>query len=177
MRCWSTILILLPTLLPAQHCGYDFASIIVVRPYLEGDTQLVQGLRITLLDSTNLPVTIEGEAWHLFRPNSDLNACARYQHDFARGHKVCFPFAKDGYVLVLPRGMDTSKMKVLVQDDRLPVSVDYHRRNWIHPFRMQVLPLTPFDSYPLCGTYNEEVYPPMDGRPNFAPVEITLYPR
>ena len=40
-----------------------------------------------------------------------------------------------------------------------------------------VVPLTAFDSYALCGVYDEEVYPPMDGRPNFAPVDITLYPR
>lgn len=173
----AVVLSLLPLLTSAQHCGYDFASLIVVRPHLEGDTQVVKGLRITLLDSTNLPVTIGGEAWHLFRPNSDLKACERYQHGFTRGHEVCFPFARDNYVLVLPRGMGTAKMKVLIQDDRLPVHVDHQRRNWMYPFRMQVVALTSFDSYPLCGTYNDEVYPTMDGRPNFVPVDITLYPR
>jgi hypothetical protein len=177
MRRLSLVFALLPTLLFAQHCPYDFASIIVVRPHLEGDTQVVRGLRITLLDSTNLPVTIGGDAWHLFRPNTDLKACERYQSGFARGHDVCFPFANENYVLVLPRSMDTSKMKVLVQDDRLPVHVDYHGRNWIHPFRMQLVPLNPYDSYPLCGTYSDETYPPMEGRPNFAPVDIILYPR
>jgi hypothetical protein len=177
MRRQSLLFALLPTLLNAQHCPYDFASIIVVRPHLEGDTQVVRGLRITLLDSTNLPVTIGGDAWHLFRPNTDIKACERYQHSFARGHDVCFPFANENYVLVLPRSMDTSKMKVLVQDDRLPVHVDYHGRNWIHPFRMQLVPLNPYDSYPLCGTYSDETYPPMEGRPNFAPVDIILYPR
>jgi hypothetical protein len=177
MRHLVLLLGLMPLFATAQHCGYDFASIIVVRPHLEGDTQVVQGLRITLLDSTNLPVTIGGEAWHLFRPNSDLTACERYQHDFARGYKVCFPFAKNDYVLVLPRGMETAKLKVLVQDDRLPVHIDYHRRNWMNPFRMRVVALSKFDSYPLCGTYNDEVYPPMEGRPNFAPVDITLYTR
>lgn len=177
MRLVLLLSALLPTLLNAQHCPYDFASLIVVRPHLEGDTQVVKGLRITLLDSTNLPVTIGGEAWHLFRPNTDIKACERYQHSLARGHDVCFPFANDNYVLVLPRSMDTSKMKVLVQDDRLPVNVDHHGRNWIHPFRMQVVPLNPYDSYPLCGRYSDEVYPPMEGRPNFAPVDIILYPR
>ncbi len=177
MRHVLLLLLLLPTGLTAQHCGYDFASIIVVRPHLEGDTQVVKGLRITLLDSTNLPVTIGREAWHLFRPNTDLKACERYQRGSALGHEVCFPFARDNYVLVLPRSMDIAKMKVLVQDDRLPVHVDYHMRNWIHPFLMQVVSLAPFDSYPLCGTYNDEVYPTLEGRPNFAPVDITLYRR
>jgi hypothetical protein len=31
--------------------------------------------------------------------------------------------------------------------------------------------------YPLCGRYDEEVHPPLEGRPNFAPVDITLFPR
>lgn len=177
MRPAWILLFLLNAQLNAQHCVYDFASIIVVRPHLEGDTQVVKGLRITLLDSTNLPVTIGGEAWHLFRPNTDLKACERYQHNFARGHDVCFPFANDNYVLVLPRNMDISKMKVLVQDDRLPVYVDNHKRNWIHPFRMHAVPLNPFDSYPLCGTYSDETYPTMEGRPNFAPVDVILDPR
>ncbi|HRD52550.1 MAG TPA: hypothetical protein PKY96_07875 [Flavobacteriales bacterium] len=177
MRPFLTLLCCFPLALTAQHCGYDFASIIVVRPHVEGDTQVVKGLRITLLDSMNLPVTIGGEAWHLFRPNTDLKACQRYQHGFARGYAVCFPFAKDNYVLVLPRGMDTAKLKELVQDDRLPVDVDYHRRNWIYPFAMQVVPLMAFDSYPLCGTYNDEDYPDMLDRPSFHPVDITLRSR
>ncbi|MBL7964664.1 MAG: hypothetical protein JNM31_12575 [Flavobacteriales bacterium] len=177
MRPLFILLCCFPLALTAQHCVYDFASIIVVRPHLDGDTQVVKDLRITLLDSTNLPVTIGGEAWHLFRPNTDLKACQRYQHGFTRGYAMCFPFAKDNYVLVLPRGMDTSKMKVLIQDDRPSTSVDYHRRNWMHPFVMQVLPLTAFDNYPLCGTYNDEEYPDRHDRPPYHPVDITLRTR
>lgn len=172
------LLVLLPLALAtcthAQHCGYDFAAIIVVRPHLQGDTNVVKGLRITLLDSTNLPVNFSGAAQHLFRMNTDLDACARWQGRFAEGYKLCFPFAKDNYVLVIPRGTDTAKMKLLVQDDRLPMTVDYHRQNWIHPFPMQVVPLTGFDSYPLCGNYNDVVYPQLDGRPSFAPVDVVL---
>ncbi len=161
-------------LVHAQHCGYDFAAIIVVRPHLQGDTNVVKGLRITLLDSTNLPVDFRGAAQHLFRPNTDHDACAQWQGRFAEGYKLCFPFAKDNYVLVIPHGTDTSKMKLLVQDDRLPMTVDYHRQNWPPPFPMQVVPLTAFDSYPLCGTYNDVVYPQLDGRPSFAPVDVIL---
>lgn len=165
----ALLLLASTTLVHAQHCGYDFASIIVVHPHLEGDTQVVRGLRITLLDSANLPYTHPGHAWHLFRPNSDREACAQWQGGFARGHKVCFPFAEDNYVLVIPRGTDTSKMKVLVQDDRRPVYADR-----IEPFAMQVVPLTAFDNYPLCGRYDDEVYPHMEQRPAYAPVDVVM---
>lgn len=175
MRTLALLLALASTVFTkGQHCGYDFASIIVVHPHLEGDTHVVKDLRITLLDSTNLPVTFHGKAWHLFRPNTEREACAQWQAGFAPGYKGCFPFAKDNYVLVIPRGMDTAKMKVLVQDDRPTVYADHHRQNRVDPFRMQVVPLTAFDSYPLCGTYNDVVYPRMEGRPDYAPVEVVI---
>lgn len=173
----SLLFAIFPTLLSAQHCVYGFASIIAVRPHLEGDTQVVKGLRITLLDSMNLPVTIGGEAWHLFRPNSDYEACAHWQGGFMPGCQACFPFAKDNYVLVLPRGYDTSKLKVLVQDERPRSPVDIRRRKWPARYQQQVVPLTAFDSYRLCGVYDEPVYPPLEGRPNFAPVDIILHPQ
>jgi hypothetical protein len=174
MRPIIPLLGLLPFTLQAQHCGYDFSSIIVVRPHAEGDTALIQGLHITLLDSTNLPVMHQGHAWNLFLPNSDYEACAHWQGGFMPGLQVCFPFAKNNYVLVIPTGYDTSKMKVLVQDDRPRSHIDIRRRIWPKRYLHQVVPLTEFDTYRLCGKYDREEYPPVEGRPNFAPVDITL---
>ena len=36
------------------------------------------------------------------------------------------------------------------------------------------MPLTEFDLYSLCGVYDNDVYPVIHDRPNFAPVDITL---
>ncbi len=140
-----------------------------------GIPQRSTGLHITLLDSNNLPLMHQGHAWDLFRPNSDYEACAHWQGRLhAEGHQVCFPFAKDNYVLVIPTGYDTSKMKVLLQDERPRGHIDIRRRIWPKRYMQQVVQLTAFDVYCLCGAYDEEVYPPMEGRPNFAPVDITL---
>ena len=174
MRPFLLCFLLSPFGLSAQHCGYDFASIIVVRPHAKGDTAVITGLNITLLDSNNLPFVQNGNAWNLFRPNSDYEACAPWQGGFMPGCQVCFPFAKDNYVLVIPTGCDTSKLKLLVQDERPRSHVDIRRRIWPERYAQQVVPLTALDSYILCGVYNEQVYPPMEGRPNFAPVDITL---
>ena len=174
MRSFALACCLAPFSLLAQHCGYDFASIIVVRPHAEGDTAVITGLHITLLDSNNLPLLHNGSSWNQFRPNSDYEACAHWQGHFAEGHQVCFPFAKDNYVLVIPTGYDTSKMKVLLQDERPRCHIDIRRRMWPKRYMQQVVQLTAFDVYSLCGEYDSEVYRTLEGRPNFAPVDITL---
>ena len=80
-------------------------------------------------------------------------------------------------MLVLPTGYDTSKMKVLVQDERPRSHIDIRRRIWPKRCEQQVVPLTAFDSYHLCGVFEREAYPPMEGRPSFAPVDIPLQPQ
>lgn len=177
MRLLPLLPCILPLSLAAQHCGYDFASIIVVRPHTEGDTAVIDGLRITLLDSTNMPATNYGHAIHLFRPNSDFEACDHWQGGFGVGHQVCFPFAKDNYVLVIPSGYDTGKMKVLVQDERPRSSAKIRQRKWPKRFMQQIVPLSAFDEYLLCGVYDCVVYPDLHDRPAYHPVEIILHMR
>ncbi|HRH39708.1 MAG TPA: hypothetical protein PK760_15265, partial [Flavobacteriales bacterium] len=53
----------------SQHCAFDFARIIVVRPHLEGDTNVIAGLRVMLLDKDNLPATATGTPFYLFQRN------------------------------------------------------------------------------------------------------------
>lgn len=167
--------ILVPTVLTAQHCAYDFSSVIVVRPHAYGDTTVVDDLRITLLDSDNLPVVHYDEPWHLFHRNIQQHLRHR-----KRGHfdePDFFPFAKDNYIMVVPNGFRTAKMKVLVQDERDTGPLNKRRDRWPVRYKQLVIPLTAFDSHPLCGRYDAQVYPTMQGRPNFAPVDIILYPR
>ncbi|MFN6115430.1 MAG: hypothetical protein ACK46C_06070, partial [Flavobacteriales bacterium] len=54
------LLTLLPLFARAQHCAFDFYSIIVVRPHAHGDTNVVEGLRVMLLDQDNLPAHATG---------------------------------------------------------------------------------------------------------------------
>lgn len=159
----------------AQHCGYDFASIIVVRPHLAGDTTVTEDLRLTLLDSNNVPVMDHGRPWYQFKRNADYEACAQWQGRFSEETNVCFPFAKDNYVLVIPHGFATATMKVLIQDERPRTHVDIRRRHWPKRYRQQIIPLTAFDSHSLCGTYNDAVYQAPSGRPAYHPVDVILY--
>jgi len=159
----------------AQHCGYDFASVVVVRPHAVGDSVVIDGLRITLLDSNNLPVVHYDNARYLFHRNVEQ----QLPHHEGGYFDVpdLFPFAQDNYILVVPNSFKTAKMKVLVQDERDAGPLNKRRDKWPVRFKQALVPLKEFDLYTLCGRYDDVVYPPMEGRPNFAPVDIILHPR
>lgn len=170
MRPLLFLIALLPAQLFAQHCGYDFASIIVVRAHRANSRAVEPRLRITLLDTKNLPAVINGQEWNRFRPNDGRSVLhdRAWQPHFERYSGQAFPFAGDNYILVVPSHLDYTGYSILVQDER---------NGGMGELKRTVVPITNNDVYSLCGTYNEEVYPPMEGRPNFAPVDIILYPR
>ena len=163
-------MILLAAACSAQHCGYDFAAIIVVHAHRSNSATVEPRLRITLLDTNNLPAVINGEDWNRFRPNDGRSVLPdrTWQPHFDRYKGHAFPFAGDNYILVVPARLNYTRYAILVQDER---------NGGMGELRRTVVPITPNDVYPLCGRFDEEVYPPSEGRPNFAPVEITLHPR
>ncbi len=164
--------VLLSLFVRAQHCGYDFASIIAVRPHATGVSLVIAGLRITLLDSNNLPVVHYGTPCHLF--NRNIEQHLRPRRNGAKNAPDYFPFAKDNYILVVPNSFRTAKMKVLVQDERDADPLNKHRDQWPVRYKQVVVAITADDLYPLCGVFDEEVYPPMHDRPPFRSVDIIL---
>lgn len=170
MRSSILCLLLLPLGLFAQHCGYDFASIIVVHAHRANSSSVEPRLRITLLDTNNLPAVINGQDWNRFRPNDGRSVLhdRTWQPHFERYRSTSYPFAGDNYILVVPAHLNYTGYSILVQDER---------NGGMGELKRTVVPITNNDVYSLCGTYDEEVYPPMEGRPNFAPVDIILYPR
>lgn len=172
MRIVLPLVALLPALLHAQHCAYDPRSVIVVRPHSADDSAVIPGLRITLLDSNNVPVVHRGTPWSPFHRNQCAPTCGNVRY---KGPcEPYFPFAKDCYLLVVPNGFRTARMKLLVQDERDAGPLNQRRDRWPVRYHQVIVPLTTYNSHPLCGVYDEEVYPPMEGRPSFAPVDIIL---
>ena len=153
----------------AQHCSFDFASIIVVRPHAEGDSALIEGLRIMLLDKDNLPATATGTPYYLFQRNTDKPQ--RYIHPFTwrRNDKRIFPFAADNYILVVPNHFPIADYRVIVLDER--PGNDGPR------YRQQLLHLHPSQCRSLCGHFDEDVYQVNAGEPPFTPVNISLFER
>lgn len=171
MRTLLLTLLLLPSGLLAQHCGYDFSAILAVRPHAHWDTTVVEGLRITLLDSNNVPMTNNGRPYAPFFRNTDRKAwdTPGVNHRPARNEDLLFPFAHDNYVLVIGRGLDLRGCSILVQDER----------SWLDGavYRQVVVPLQIDTGYSLCGHYDDVVYRTYPEEVPFAPMDITLYHR
>lgn len=169
MRSFSTLLCCVPLALAAQHCSFDFANIIVVRPHAEGDTALIEGLRIMLLDKDNLPATSTGTPFYLFQRNTDRPTKWMHPSTWRKNGRRQFPFAQDNYILVVPNHFHMENYRVLVVDER--PGNDGPR------YRQQVLHLHPSQSYRLCGHFDDEVYRSDPGGSAFTPVSISLFER
>ena len=169
MRIACVLLGLLPAWLSAQHCGFDSYSIIVVRPHAEGDTALIDGLRIMLLDKDNLPATATGTPFYLFQRNTDRPTQWMHPTTWKRHGKRQFPFAQDNYILVVPNHFHMEDHRVLVLDER--PGNDGPR------YRQQLLHLHASQSHRLCGRFDDEVYAVGPGESAFTPVNISLFER
>ena len=164
------LLILCGQLLSAQHCGYCGAAILVVRPHAAWDSTVVDGLRITLLDSTNLPVTHGGAPFPPFYRNDDPDSYdAPGVNHRRRNGEPLFPFAKDNYVLVIGRGMDLRGCSILVQDERT------WRSGTVFG---QTTTAVPMDSpYGLCGQSNAIVLSTGTNEAPYTVIDIPLQRR
>lgn len=152
--------------LPAQHCGYCGAALLVVRPHATGDGTVLKDLRITLLDSNNVPMTYGGRPFPPFFRNNDPDAfdALGVNHRPRHGDRL-FPIAQDNYVLVIGLGTDLRGCSILVQDER-------DRRSGT-VFVQTIMPIPMGIPYSLCGRYDHEAYH-MDA--NEAPITVIDIP-
>lgn len=151
----------------AQHCAFDFARIIVVHPHLEGDTNVIAGLRVMLLDKENLPATSTGTPYYLFQRNTDRPTKWMHSSHWHRNGRRQFPFAQDNYVLVIPEHFALQDYRILVLDERPIPERERLRAQFFH--------LDPSDSYRLCSRYNAEVYPTDEGASPFHAIDVSLF--
>ena len=141
----------------------------MVRPHAEGDTALIEGLRIMLLDKDNLPATSTGTPFYLFQRNTDRPTQWMHPSTWRRQGRRQFPFAQDNYILVVPNHFAIEDYRLLVLDES--PGTDGPR------YRQQVMHLHPSQCKPLCGRYDDEVYATRPGEPAFTPVNISLFER
>ncbi len=141
----------------------------MVRPHAAGDTNVIDGLRIVLLDKDNLPATTTGTPFDLFHRNIERPEQWMHPATWRRNGKRQFPFAQDNYVLVVPNHFHMENYRVLVIDERS--GSDGPR------YRQQLLHLHPSNCKPLCGRYNDEVYQAAPGELPYHAVDISLFER
>ncbi|MEO1451048.1 MAG: hypothetical protein AAFV07_16075 [Bacteroidota bacterium] len=147
--CCLLISLLAGHMLSAQHCPYDYATIVVVYPHLEGDSTVLSNLRITVWDSLNQPLMRSrwnGKVWEKDTVSFWVNPKRTTRKGVIDNNhpmepwKMHFWFAEGNYVLVgggYPKGFTLQ-----IEDGNR----DIQHRRW----RTQRIPLNPSQMYPLC---------------------------
>jgi len=149
--------------LHAQHCAYDFASIIVVSIHEKDNLENISNLKVTIVDSSGNPVLDSNENEMLFWQNP-RKTTSDYNNP-AQARKIRYPFAKNNYVLVLGGSHSIDKYYLKIEEKE---NFDKYRLPYY-----QMINLYEVDKYRLCDTYNNEDYKSYIGR-LYKPVEIII---
>ncbi len=153
----------------AQHCPYDFASIIVVSIHEKDSSKNIPNLKLTLVDSSGNAVLDRNEKEIVFWQNPEKTTFEGYidNNNPAQNEKIRFPFAKDNYVWVcsIYFSLDDYYLKIEKIGDipqyRLP---DY-----------KLIKLYEVDKFHLCDSYkNEDYHKDFGSRRLYKPIEIII---
>jgi hypothetical protein len=144
-----------------QHCGYDFTSYIVVEPKENGKNEIVEGLKITIVDAEgNEIINVNNElSWTnnnkplLFESNTIISKPNDRERWF-------FPYAKASYFLSVANTFAAEKYYVKIED---PANV----------YATQIIALQSYNLYILCSTENEKQSRQFGPRTN-RPIEVIL---
>ena len=171
------ILILISCNCTAQHCAWDYSSIVVIKIKAhERDSACIPGLKITVLDSLSKPVM--GSHWDGSKYVDDtLRLYQNPPTTTQRGSidnanplnpaAIRFWFAGNNYILVTHFDfLHPQKLKLLIEDTTIRNS---------YRLKTTVVELTADDFYHLCNHYSNWDQGPQGGFINgFKPKEITL---
>lgn len=128
--------LVLPTALPAQHCGFDFKALIIIK--FEGKTPA--NVHIQLLDS------LQNEVFSYNHHTQKYDAPFVAWRNGKSNKYPLFPFAGEEYVLV-------------VNHQRFRQGEKFYLRIKGYGNKTRVLPIQREHLYPLCGRYDLEEYP------------------
>lgn len=159
----------------AQHCPFDGVAIIVLNIHAADSVGVIPGLKIYMLDNTNQPVKtlhyennewVSDTAW--FWQNPDKTTFKGYMDNSnpAIPEKIRFPFARNNYVTTTHYHFPASKYRIIIED----INCAKNRG----AFMKQVISIHNTDVYPLCTTYNKEVYDYPYEKLTYKPVEVIL---
>lgn len=143
-------IILVSSILKAQHCPFDGAAIIVVKVHESGNENTIQNLKLTLIKKKKNKVikTIE---------NFPNNAYS-------------FPFLSDEYSLIVGSAFDVENWYLKIES-----VCEYGDNGWTY-FKTTEIKLNENDKYQLCDNFNSSEYGVVtnsEGR-IYKPVEVIL---
>ncbi len=155
MKKFVFLFLLFPVWLAAQHCPYDYESVIVLDVRCDVDSQTIPGLKITLQNANGnviMSSSYNGTTWEtdtsFFWLNTDTTTFSGVidnKHAWSPW-KTRFWFADDNYVLVCPRASTYKGWKIRIED------VD--GKNNCGKYRTTVLDVSSQFVYPLCTAFS-----------------------
>jgi hypothetical protein len=163
------------SLVTAQHCQFDFAAIVVLNIHGPDGPQVIPGLKVYLNDSAGNVVMrdnyrhgawVKDTLWFWQNPEKTTFTGYIDNENPAEEEKIRFPFAKDHYVTVVPRGFLLHKYRIIIRD----------RDGELHggDFLQEKIYLPDAQVYPLCGTFAYEEYRSRTPGIEFSPTEVVL---
>lgn len=155
MKKFAFLFFLFPVWLSAQHCPYDYESVIVLDVRCGADSITIPGLKITLQNANGniiMSSSFNGNEWEtdtsFFWLNTDTTTRTGVidnKHAWSPW-KTRFWFADDNYVLVCPRVSSYKGWKIRIED------VD--GKNNSGKFKTTVLDVNGEFVYPLCTAFS-----------------------
>jgi hypothetical protein len=142
-----TFLFLIFNQVNAQHCGFDFSSIIVLNIHTKEKPDVIPNLKIELI----------GEV-----PNNFGLKTLKFEQGLE------FAFIKDSYGLVIPSAMSLENFKIKITD------IDGFKNEGF--FKEIIISTFNLDKYPLCGNYNRKEFVSIYGCRLYKPIEVIHYP-
>lgn len=158
----------------AQHCPFDGSAIIVLNIHNENSSAIIPGLKIYLEDSAGNPYSTYqyknqkyAKDIALFWQNPDHTTFKGYidNNNPAEPEKIRFPFARNNYVLTTYDGFPLDQYKIVIEDADAV-------KNGL--FETKIITLGKQDVYPLCTTYNKEVYNCPFKKVIYTPADVIL---
>lgn len=130
----------------AQHCGFDFLSLIAVDIHSKNNPEAIPNLEIELI----------GEI-----PNNFSLKTLKFEQG------LDFPFLKDYYALVVPSDISLQNLKIKITD------IDGAENGGF--FKEIQIPLYNIDKYSLCGRYDMKNFVSGYGERLYKPIELVHY--
>jgi hypothetical protein len=127
------------------HCGYDFTSYIVVEPREDGKSQVIDRLKVTLVDFLGFDLVNTDNKYSWTKTNEVLQFYKNYKID-SKGKRTqtedpngkwYFYFANDAYLISVNNEFQAEHFRIKIED---PDGV----------YKTTFIPLNSFNMYVLC---------------------------
>ena len=146
------LIILVSNVINAQHCGYDFSDIIVLKVHTRENLNTIPNLKVTLVKKKKDKI-VNSKVYALTQTNT-------------------FPFLSDEYSVIIPSRLDIENYYLNIES-----VYEFGNNEWTY-YGTKEIKLTKIDKFPLCENYDSnDYYDTSFGERVYKPIEVILNKR